>query len=123
MNPAETRELMGDIVRLRERGFTILLIEHDMGLVRGVCDRVVALDHGVKIAEGDFADGRTTTRPCWRPTSASARRPCLSWPLLQLQDVVTYYGPIQALKGVSLEVGRARSSACSAATRRASRPR
>jgi ABC-type branched-subunit amino acid transport system ATPase component len=55
MNPAETRELMGDIVRLKERGFTILLIEHDMGLVRGVCSRVVALDHGVKIAEGDFA--------------------------------------------------------------------
>ncbi|HEX8374690.1 MAG TPA: ATP-binding cassette domain-containing protein, partial [Geminicoccaceae bacterium] len=55
MNPAETQELMGDIVRLRERGLTVLLIEHDMRLVRGVCSRVVALDHGVKIAEGSFA--------------------------------------------------------------------
>jgi ABC-type branched-subunit amino acid transport system ATPase component len=55
MNPAETQELMGDIIRLRERGLTVLLIEHDMKLVRGVCSRVVALDHGVKIAEGDFA--------------------------------------------------------------------
>ncbi len=54
MNPTETRELMGDILRIRERGIAILLIEHDMKLVRGICDRVVALDHGVKIAEGSF---------------------------------------------------------------------
>jgi ABC-type branched-subunit amino acid transport system ATPase component len=55
MNPAETLELMEDIRRLRDKGFTVLLIEHDMKLVKGVCDRVVALDHGVKIADGDFA--------------------------------------------------------------------
>jgi ABC-type branched-subunit amino acid transport system ATPase component len=54
MNPSETRELMGDIERIRARGVTILLIEHDMGVVRGVSDRVVALDHGTKIAEGPF---------------------------------------------------------------------
>ena len=48
MNPTETRELMRDIERIRTRGVTILLIEHDMGLVRGVCDRVVALDHGMR---------------------------------------------------------------------------
>jgi ABC-type branched-subunit amino acid transport system ATPase component len=54
MNPSETRELMADIERIRERGVTILLIEHDMGVVRGVTDRVVALDHGTKIAEGPF---------------------------------------------------------------------
>jgi branched-chain amino acid transport system ATP-binding protein len=54
MNPTETRELMGDIGRIRDRGVAILLIEHDMKLVRGICDRVVALDHGVKIAEGAF---------------------------------------------------------------------
>jgi len=56
MNPTETRELMRDIAGIRERGITILLIEHDMRLVRGVCSRVVALDHGVKIAEGSFAE-------------------------------------------------------------------
>jgi branched-chain amino acid transport system ATP-binding protein len=54
MNPSETRELMEDIQRIRARGVTILLIEHDMGVVRGVTDRVVALDHGLKIAEGPF---------------------------------------------------------------------
>jgi ABC-type branched-subunit amino acid transport system ATPase component len=54
MNPTETRELMQDIVRIRDRGITVLLIEHDMGVVRGICERVVALDHGTKIAEGRF---------------------------------------------------------------------
>jgi branched-chain amino acid transport system ATP-binding protein len=56
MNPAETRELTELIGRLRdERGFTIALIEHDMSVVEGISDRVVALDHGLKIAEGEFA--------------------------------------------------------------------
>jgi len=54
MNPTETRELMRDIERIRARRITVLLIEHDMGVVRGICDRVVALDHGTKIAEGRF---------------------------------------------------------------------
>jgi ABC-type branched-subunit amino acid transport system ATPase component len=58
MNPTESRELMADILRIRERGVTVLLIEHDMTVVRGISDRVVALDHGVKIAEGDFATVR-----------------------------------------------------------------
>src|SRR3989441_1271790 len=58
MNPTETRELMRDIRRIREAGVTILLIEHDMGVVRGICDRVAALDHGTKIAEGSFEEVR-----------------------------------------------------------------
>jgi branched-chain amino acid transport system ATP-binding protein len=58
MNPTETRELMGDIRRIREGGATILLIEHDMGVVRGICQRVVALDHGTQIAEGPFEEVR-----------------------------------------------------------------
>ena len=58
MNPSETRELMADIQRIRDTGLTILLIEHDMRLVKGICSRVVAFDHGVKITEGSFADVR-----------------------------------------------------------------
>jgi branched-chain amino acid transport system ATP-binding protein len=55
MNPAETHEMTELIAKLRdEGGFTILLIEHDMHVVEGISDRVVALDHGVKIAEGTF---------------------------------------------------------------------
>ena len=55
MNPAETREVTELIARLRdERGVAICVIEHDMHVVAGCSDRVVALDHGVKVAEGDF---------------------------------------------------------------------
>ncbi len=55
MNPAETQEMTQLIGKLRdERGFTIVVIEHDMRLVKGVSDRVVALDYGRKIAEGTY---------------------------------------------------------------------
>jgi len=55
MNPAETHEITELIGRLRdERGVAVLVIEHDMHVVGGCSDRVVALDHGVKIAEGGF---------------------------------------------------------------------
>jgi len=55
MNPAETHEVTELVGRLRdERGVAILIIEHDMHVVAGVSDRVVALDHGLKIAEGGF---------------------------------------------------------------------
>jgi ABC-type branched-subunit amino acid transport system ATPase component len=55
MNPVETHEMTELIGRLRtESAYTILVIEHDMHVVEGISDRVVALDHGVKIAEGSF---------------------------------------------------------------------
>jgi ABC-type branched-subunit amino acid transport system ATPase component len=55
MNPRETHEITELIGRLRdERGYTILVIEHDMHVVEGISDRVVALDHGEKITEGSF---------------------------------------------------------------------
>jgi ABC-type branched-subunit amino acid transport system ATPase component len=55
MNPRETGEITELVARLRdERGLTILVIEHDMHVVEGISDRVVALDHGVKVAEGPF---------------------------------------------------------------------
>jgi branched-chain amino acid transport system ATP-binding protein len=52
MNPAESMELMADIGRLSELGINVLLVEHDMKVVMGVCQQVVCIDHGVKIAEG-----------------------------------------------------------------------
>jgi branched-chain amino acid transport system ATP-binding protein len=55
MNPSETHEITELIGQLRTEGkYTILVIEHDMHVVEGISDRVVALDHGVKIAEGSF---------------------------------------------------------------------
>jgi branched-chain amino acid transport system ATP-binding protein len=57
MNPRETAEVTELVARLRdERGLTILVIEHDMHVVEGISDRVVALDHGVKVAEGSFEE-------------------------------------------------------------------
>jgi branched-chain amino acid transport system ATP-binding protein len=55
MNPNETHEVTELISRLRdELGLAILVIEHDMHVVEGISDRVVALDHGIKLAEGSF---------------------------------------------------------------------
>jgi branched-chain amino acid transport system ATP-binding protein len=55
MNPKETHEITELIAQLRtDGGYTILVIEHDMHVVEGISDRVVALDHGIKIAEGSF---------------------------------------------------------------------
>ena len=52
MNPKETAELMDFILKLRDTGLTIFLVEHDMRLVMGISELVVVLDYGQKIAEG-----------------------------------------------------------------------
>jgi len=56
MNPEEGQRLMGVIRTIRERGVAILLVEHTMRVVMGISDRIVVLDHGVKIAEGKPAE-------------------------------------------------------------------
>lgn len=57
MNPQETLEITGFIKSLRDdSGYTILLIEHKLGLVKRISDRVVALDYGEKIAEGQYSE-------------------------------------------------------------------
>jgi branched-chain amino acid transport system ATP-binding protein len=57
-NPAEKQRLMELIRKVREQGYTVLLIEHDMRLVMGVTDRIVVLEFGRKIAEGTPAEIR-----------------------------------------------------------------
>ncbi|MES2770059.1 MAG: ABC transporter ATP-binding protein [Bdellovibrionota bacterium] len=53
MNPQETASLMDTIRLIRDKfGITIVLIEHDMKLVMGICERIAVLDYGIKIAEG-----------------------------------------------------------------------
>jgi branched-chain amino acid transport system ATP-binding protein len=56
MNPAERQALGKLIRRIRDDGVTVLLIEHDVRLVMNVCDRVLVLDYGERIAEGTPAE-------------------------------------------------------------------
>jgi len=63
LNPQESDDLMHLIESLRQRfGLTVLLIEHDMRVVMGICRRIAVLDYGVKIAEGTPAEIRTDRR-------------------------------------------------------------
>ena len=77
MNPVETHEITELIGELRVKGgYTILVIEHDMHVVEGISDRVVALDHGEKIAEGTFEQVATSPRvvEAYLGTSATERQ-------------------------------------------------
>jgi branched-chain amino acid transport system ATP-binding protein len=56
MNPQESRDLMDLIRRIRDKGITILLIEHDMKVVMGVCERVVVINYGEWLTEGKPQD-------------------------------------------------------------------
>jgi branched-chain amino acid transport system ATP-binding protein len=62
LNPRETEDLMALLEELRGLGITLLVIEHDMTLVMGLCDRIVVLDHGEVIASGPPRDIRRDPR-------------------------------------------------------------
>jgi branched-chain amino acid transport system ATP-binding protein len=62
LNSRETEDLMALLQELRERGITLLIIEHDMTLIMGLCHRVVVLDHGQVIAAGPPAEIRRDPR-------------------------------------------------------------
>ena len=111
MNPVETHEITELIAQLRdEGGHTILVIEHDMHVVEGISDRVVALDHGEKIAEGTYRAGRH--QPARRggvPRHVGDRAKMSettngSGALLQLDAINTYYGQMHILQDANLHV-------------------
>jgi branched-chain amino acid transport system ATP-binding protein len=62
MNPAESLQLMQNIMEINKAGTTVLVIEHDMNFIRRLCQRVVALDYGQKIVEGSFSEVRNHPR-------------------------------------------------------------
>jgi len=99
-----------------------------MHVVAGCSDRVIALDHGVKIAEGGFDEVREPIPPSSRPNMGrdpeALAEPGMSAPLLSLENVTTYYAQMRILEGNLAAGRRGRAwSACWAATRPASRRR
>ena len=62
LNPSEKQDLLALIRAIRDTGATVLLIEHDMGLVMNLCERIAVLDYGEKIAEGTPSEIREHPR-------------------------------------------------------------
>jgi branched-chain amino acid transport system ATP-binding protein len=56
LNPKETADMMDLLRHIRERGITILLVEHDMKVVKGICEHVIVMEFGKKIAEGPYQE-------------------------------------------------------------------
>ncbi|MBN1628783.1 MAG: ATP-binding cassette domain-containing protein [Thermoleophilia bacterium] len=121
MNASERVDLVGKIAAIRAAGVTVLLVEHDISLVMGISDAVNVLDHGGLIASGtpdevrqdetvieaylgvgreQAAEATVGTVPEGEAPVAAPRE------ALVLEDIVTAYGSIQALHGVSLTVGQ-----------------
>jgi len=121
MNATETAELRTLIEGLRRDGLSVLLIEHDVDLVMGLCDRVAVLDYGEKIAENvpeavrrdphvieAYLGDNAHTSPA-QPTPSPARTPArkaaaADHPLLAVIDLEVRYGGIAAVKGISFAV-------------------
>ena len=137
MNPTETAEMLEIIRDAEGRRLTILLIEHKLDLVMQLSDRVVVMDDGAQDRRRPAARGRRRSRGD-RGLSRSrrrGRRACAGGggmtahsrhrptPILELDRVNTFYGPIQVHFDLRSRSGAARSSACSAATPAASRRR
>jgi ABC-type branched-subunit amino acid transport system ATPase component len=129
MNPSEKQGMRELIERLNKDGLTILLIDHDMRLVMGVCQRVSVLDFGRKIAEGtpDEVSTDTSVIKAYLGTSgdkvvtsapgatAVAEEPIISASdlrsatepkkaILDVRDLTVSYGAITAVRGASLRV-------------------
>jgi ABC-type branched-subunit amino acid transport system ATPase component/ABC-type branched-subunit amino acid transport system permease subunit len=117
MNPSEKASLMVLVRAIRDRGMTVVLIEHDMGLVEGVSDRVVVMDAGRVLTEGTPAEIRTDPRVIEAylgaededRAAAGAPAPMEPAPaeeaLLSVSDLRAGYGRLDVLAGVSLTVG------------------
>jgi branched-chain amino acid transport system permease protein len=120
LNPQETREFTEVIAKIRDKGITVLLIEHHMDLVMAISDHVIVLDYGETIAEGrpeevqrnprviaaylgteDKDQAQVTTED---DRQKSRQRSRISSDTLRIDELKVSYGAIEALSGISLEV-------------------
>ena len=103
MNPAETEELMENIQKIRdELQIAILLIEHDMSLVMGVCEVVGVLDYGKIIAKGDArADPERPARHRGVSRQAGGE---VAWRFSPSRTCTSPYGAIKAVRGISFDI-------------------
>ena len=114
MNEQETASLITLIRKMQQQGVTVLLIEHDMSLVMRVCEKIVVLEYGCKIAEGTPARSRATKR-CSPAYLALSKRIKM---LLQVTDLRVKYGNIEVLHGINLQVQEGEIVAIVGAARR-----
>jgi branched-chain amino acid transport system ATP-binding protein len=119
MRAADLDEIAGFIRRMRDEfGTAILLIEHHRGLVTRVCDRIVVMNFGEKIAEDIPAQiiqnpivinaylGDSTTAPSQEVPKDSESREVSLEPILEVKNIDVYYGQVEAISGVSISVPR-----------------
>ena len=99
LNSQETGHLAGLIKQIRDLGVTVVLVEHDMELVMDICDRIVVLNLGRKLAEGTPREIQENPEVI----AAYLGEGELDG-LLKVKNINTYYGKVHALKNVSLHL-------------------